>query len=204
LAAIECHPTPVTSAPCGCKFMPAFVLLTVASARSLPALMYPIEAGVDSNVTCTCPPIRSVSEGPAPAAVPHSLRDTLLKSYQEIMSNYMERRWEPSELNGGKFCEAVYSIISGAVKGNLPAKASARTTVLPTDNCMRHFRILSSDAKPAEAEPARRVRPPGGFSLVEASALDRGDLSCSPSPRSSAADCVAGHIGLELGNVGFL
>src|SRR5260370_37849005 len=71
----------------------------------------------------------------------------------------------------------------------------------PTDKCMRHFRMLSSDAKPAEAEPARRVRHPGGFSLVEASALDRGDLSCSPSPRSSAADCVAGHIGLELANV---
>src|SRR5262249_29339848 len=42
-----------------------FVVVT-ASARSVPALMYPIEAGVDSNVTCTCPPIRLVSEGPAP------------------------------------------------------------------------------------------------------------------------------------------
>jgi hypothetical protein len=58
------------------------------------------------------------------AALPQSLRDALLKSYQEIMSNYLERRWEPSELNGGKFCEAVYSIINGAVKGNFPATAS--------------------------------------------------------------------------------
>ena len=58
------------------------------------------------------------------ARVPVALRDTLLKSYQEIMSNYLERRWEPLELNGGKFCEAVYSIIHGAVKGSFPARAS--------------------------------------------------------------------------------
>jgi len=58
------------------------------------------------------------------AGLPKALRDILLKSYKEIMSNYLERRWEPSELNGGKFCEAVYSIIDGAVKGTFPAKAS--------------------------------------------------------------------------------
>jgi hypothetical protein len=40
------------------------------------------------------------------------------------MSNYLERRWEPSELNGGKFCEVVYSIINGAVKGTFPTKAT--------------------------------------------------------------------------------
>jgi hypothetical protein len=40
------------------------------------------------------------------------------------MSNYLERRWQPSELNGGKFCEVVYSIIDGAIKGSFPAKAS--------------------------------------------------------------------------------
>jgi hypothetical protein len=39
------------------------------------------------------------------------------------MSNYLERRWEPAELNGGKFCEAVYSVINGAVSGAFPAKA---------------------------------------------------------------------------------
>jgi hypothetical protein len=53
--------------------------------------------------------------------LPEALRNALVKSYQEIMSNYLERRWEPSELNGGKFCEAVYSIIDGAVKGSFPA-----------------------------------------------------------------------------------
>jgi hypothetical protein len=58
------------------------------------------------------------------AGLPKPLRDTLLKSYQGIMSNYLERRWESSELNGGKFCEAVYSVINGAVTGSFPAKAS--------------------------------------------------------------------------------
>ncbi len=58
------------------------------------------------------------------AGLPKALRDTLLMSYQEIMSNYLERRWEPAELNGGKFCEAVYSIINGVVKGSFPARAT--------------------------------------------------------------------------------
>jgi hypothetical protein len=54
----------------------------------------------------------------------------LLISYGEIMSNYLERRWEPAELNGGKFCEAVYSIVNGAVKGNFPTKASKPANML--------------------------------------------------------------------------
>jgi hypothetical protein len=58
------------------------------------------------------------------AAVPASLRDTLLQTYQQIMSNYLERRWEPSTLNGGKFCEAVYTIVNGAVKGHFPTTAT--------------------------------------------------------------------------------
>ena len=48
------------------------------------------------------------------AALPRGLREELLNSYQKIMSNYLERRWDPSELNRGQFCEVVYSIINGA------------------------------------------------------------------------------------------
>jgi hypothetical protein len=62
--------------------------------------------------------------------LPTSLRDELLESYQEVMSNYLERRWEPSELNGGKFCEVVYSIINGALQGTFPAKASKPANML--------------------------------------------------------------------------
>ena len=58
------------------------------------------------------------------ASFPASLRGELLGSYGQIVSNYIERRWEPSELNGGKFCEVVYSIINGAISGTFPAYAS--------------------------------------------------------------------------------
>jgi hypothetical protein len=58
------------------------------------------------------------------AGLPAALRDELLAHYQKIMSNYLELRWEPSELNGGKFCEVVYSIVDGALKGSFPASAS--------------------------------------------------------------------------------
>jgi hypothetical protein len=64
------------------------------------------------------------------AALPQALREELLDSYKKIMSNYLERRWEPSELNGGKFCEVVYSIIDGALKGSFPANAAKPSNML--------------------------------------------------------------------------
>lgn len=57
--------------------------------------------------------------------LPPGLREPLIKSYQEISSNYIEGRWEPAELNGGKFCEVVYTIVDGALSGsfaNVPSK----------------------------------------------------------------------------------
>jgi hypothetical protein len=58
------------------------------------------------------------------SGIPANFRDPLLKSYREIASNYAEHRWEPSELNGGKFCEVVYSILVGAISGTFPASPS--------------------------------------------------------------------------------
>lgn len=52
------------------------------------------------------------------------LRTSLLDAYGEIVRNYRERRWEPSELNGGKLCEVVHSILQGYVDGKMPAKAT--------------------------------------------------------------------------------
>ncbi|MGO9774363.1 MAG: hypothetical protein ACLPSW_33390 [Roseiarcus sp.] len=48
----------------------------------------------------------------------------MLQSYREIAANYAEHRWEPSELNGGKFCEVVYAIIDGSISGKFAAKPS--------------------------------------------------------------------------------
>jgi len=55
------------------------------------------------------------------AGVPSGLRDPLIKSFQKIGSNYLEHRWEPAELNGGKFCEIAYTMVSGCLKGQFPA-----------------------------------------------------------------------------------
>lgn len=56
--------------------------------------------------------------------LPDVLRKELVSCYQSIVTNYAEGRWEPAELNGGKFCEIVYSIVHGALVGSFPSKAS--------------------------------------------------------------------------------
>jgi hypothetical protein len=58
------------------------------------------------------------------SVLPSSLRDDLLKAFNEIVKNYRERKWEPSELNGGKLCEAAYTVVKGWLDGSqYPARA---------------------------------------------------------------------------------
>jgi len=67
----------------------------------------------------------TVSVASALSAIPVGLSTDLLDAFNEIVNNYREHRWEPSELNGGKMCEAAYSIIVGYLDGgNYPARAS--------------------------------------------------------------------------------
>jgi hypothetical protein len=57
--------------------------------------------------------------------LPTTLRDDLLSAFNEIIKNYREHRWEPAELNGGKLCEAAYTICKGWLDGgNYPARAA--------------------------------------------------------------------------------
>ena len=66
-----------------------------------------------------------VDPAKALANVPSALRDPLLAEYQCIVQNYMERRWSPAELSGGKFCEIVHTILNGHAEGkyaNSPSK----------------------------------------------------------------------------------
>jgi hypothetical protein len=56
--------------------------------------------------------------------IPAGLRDPLVRCYREIASNFAEHRWEPSELNGGKFCECVYWIVEGTLSGTYAAGPS--------------------------------------------------------------------------------
>lgn len=57
-------------------------------------------------------------------AISTGLRKALLAEYQTIVQNYMERRWSPSELSAGKFCEVVFTILDGYAKGSYAAAPS--------------------------------------------------------------------------------
>ena len=65
-----------------------------------------------------------ILEGTLLQAVPQGLRQELLLAYGQILRNFRERRWEPAELNGGKFCEVTYTILRGYVDGKYPKKSS--------------------------------------------------------------------------------
>lgn len=66
----------------------------------------------------------TVTTADALTVIPATLRDDLLSAFGEIVSNYREERWEPAELNGGKLCEAVYTICKGWLEGGIyPARA---------------------------------------------------------------------------------
>lgn len=42
--------------------------------------------------------------------------------YQTIVQNFLEHRWLPSELSGGRFSEIVYTILDGQAKQSYPSK----------------------------------------------------------------------------------
>lgn len=56
--------------------------------------------------------------------IPKTLRHPLLDTFRTIVRNHHESRWEPSELNGGKFCEVVYSILRGHIDSSFPRAPS--------------------------------------------------------------------------------
>jgi hypothetical protein len=68
--------------------------------------------------------------------IPESLRQSLLDAYNQIVRNYRERRWEPSELNGGKLCEICYCILKGHVSGAFPSKPSKPSNMVDACNSL--------------------------------------------------------------------
>jgi len=54
-------------------------------------------------------------------SIPEGLRAPLFECLDEITRNFRERRWEPSELNGGKLCEVTYTILKGYIDGDFPS-----------------------------------------------------------------------------------
>lgn len=56
--------------------------------------------------------------------LPAGLRDPLLAEYRIIVQSYLERRWTPAALSGGKFCEIVFTIVDGFGSGTYAPKPS--------------------------------------------------------------------------------
>jgi len=74
--------------------------------------------------------------------LPATLRDELVHTLKEIETNFKESRWEPSELNGGKLCEVVYSILKGHVDGNFPINASKPGNMVDACRGLEHAGTL--------------------------------------------------------------
>jgi hypothetical protein len=70
------------------------------------------------------PAASAIDAAAAFAQLPGGLREPLLVSFKEIAVNFRERRWAASELDGGKLCEVVYTILKGHVDGTFPARPS--------------------------------------------------------------------------------
>jgi len=56
------------------------------------------------------------------ATIPDTLKNPLIEEYNNIIQNYLHKKWTPAELSGGKFCEIVYAIIKGYSIGHYPNK----------------------------------------------------------------------------------
>lgn len=72
----------------------------------------------------------SISPSQALSALPPGLRKDLLDAFNHIVRNYRERRWEPAELNGGKLCEAVYTVARGRIDGTYASRSSKPRDIL--------------------------------------------------------------------------
>lgn len=84
----------------------------------------------------------TISPSAALRGVPPRLRVELMNEFDKMVRNYREQRWEPSELNGGKFCEVTYTILKGYVDGSYPSTASKPKNF--PDACRR---LESADAR---------------------------------------------------------
>jgi len=88
-----------------------------------------------------------------------------------LVQNYLERRWTPAGLSGGKFCEIVYTIIDGFGTGSYASKPSKPRDMVQAckalenrTNVTRSFQILIPRLLPAlyEVRNNRNVGHVGG------------------------------------------
>jgi len=69
------------------------------------------------------------------SVLPEGLRNQLLEEFQSIVNNFMERKWGPSELSGGRFSEIVYTILDGCASGAYASSANKPRSFV--DACRR-------------------------------------------------------------------
>ncbi|MCB0045983.1 MAG: hypothetical protein KDD92_11165 [Caldilineaceae bacterium] len=67
---------------------------------------------------------RVIPPDQALGAIPDQLRTPLLEEYSNLMLNFLEQRWSPTELSGGRFCEIVYTILDGYSSGTYASSPS--------------------------------------------------------------------------------
>jgi len=112
-----------------------------------------------------------VSVSSALSAIPAGLRDPLITEYQNIVQNFLEQRWRPTELTCGLFSEIAYTILDGHAKGtyaNGPSKpanfVNACRALENNPHVPRSFQILIPRILPAlyEVRNNRNVGHTGG------------------------------------------
>jgi hypothetical protein len=59
-----------------------------------------------------------ITAAKALSSIPAGLRDPLISEFHTIVQNFLEQRWLPSELSGGRFSEIVFTILDGHAKGS--------------------------------------------------------------------------------------
>ena len=77
-------------------------------------------------------PTPNLNSGAVLANIPDGLRSPLLQAFNAIVKNFRERHWEPAELNGGKLCEIVYTILRGHIDGTFPASPAKPSNMVDT------------------------------------------------------------------------
>jgi hypothetical protein len=83
-----------------------------------------------------------ITAAQALSSIPAGLRTPLITEYQTIVQNFLEQRWLPSELSGGRISEIVYTILDGH------AKKSYAAAPFKPGNFVEACRKLESNSQP--------------------------------------------------------
>jgi hypothetical protein len=101
-----------------------------------------------------------ITAAKALSSIPAGLRDPLITEFHTIAQNFLEQRWLPSELSGGRFSEFVYTILDGHAKksyATAPSKpgnfVEACRKLESNTHASRSFQILIPRMLPAFIEP---------------------------------------------------